>query len=106
MRDDFEFRGVGSGVLQRLHAAMEFQSFLDSATDGAVTGPGDVARDKAKVTDDRDAFARHRLDEEGTGGSIDGAGACIAGSKPEADSLHGRGEAMRGNVLQKAQSSM
>ena len=85
VRDDFEFRGVGAGVFQLLHAVIELRGFLDGAVDGAVAGPGDMPRGHAEMPDDGDAFARHRLDDEGAGRAIDAAGADLERAEGDAD---------------------
>ena len=87
MRREFQFRGVGAGVLQVFQALIEQFGFRDGAADGAITGPGDVARDHAEMSDDGNPLAGHSFDDEGAGRAIDGAGAQLEGAESDADGL-------------------
>ena len=102
MGDDFEFGGVGAGVFEGFHAAMQFERLVDGPADRPVVRPGDMPRYHAEMTDDRNAFAGHGFDDERAGRAIDGAGPDLERAEGDADGFLRRGEAVRGGAGEKA----
>ena len=96
MRDDLQFRRVGAGILQFLHAPVQFPGFLHGAADGAVAGPGDMTRDQAEMSDDGNAFAGHGFDDERTGGAVHRTGPGFERAETYPDRLLRRSQSVRG----------